>query len=472
MKLNSFRFPPIFLLLLALACASCFAQEESPGGAPYVGTLNLLLANKRGFVIAADSRRTRMSDGRHWDDSQKLFRIGPKSALVIAGFASWAAPGSPLDTQVASFLREELSDSIWTSGKRPLSDLPNMIRANIGYELQLFGAIGASTRPAPRPEDLDFQVLAAGVIRGRVQIVRINFTPRVELFGPLGLAVPSYDMQSIVKPVKHFVAYSAGIDHRARAILDGTVETQDERILNYYHSRDAQQLDDLSLESLKNLAVAILEQTEGLSAYVGGPNQIGVFTNKGATEWTLPQLATDKTRFRSTALNIGFVYTPDGFTTAEYSKSHGKKMISEIGMSLIQPFDEPFIQVFVGSWFRDVTVSLDGNAFAGDHFVNTTFEYQGGPLYFPPTNSIDVCTLIAPIEVPVPPMLSRCSRGTELAVTQSRSLGAPLRAQPRGCVTRKPDGRVVVKNKGRQNGKRCEGSGIVVVLPMGAGKNP
>src|SRR5438128_903144 len=80
----------------------CLEQESLPGGTPEAGTLNLLLANKNGFVIAADSRRTRSRDGAHWDDSQKLFRVGPRSALVMAGFASWAAPGSPLDVQVAS----------------------------------------------------------------------------------------------------------------------------------------------------------------------------------------------------------------------------------------------------------------------------------------------------------------------------------------------------------------------------------
>ena len=475
MSLRSSNHPAVLILVVALACATCLAQEKSSAGSSYVGTLNLLLANKHGFVIAADSRKTRMSDRRHWDDSQKLFRIGPKSALVVAGFASWAAPGSPLDTQVASFLREELSDPVWRRGKRPVTDLPNMVRANVGYELELFGVLAATDRPAPRPEDLDFQVLAAGVIRGMVQVVRINFTPRVELLGPLDLATPFYDMQSTSEPIKHFVKCSAGIDAVARAILDGTVETHDERILNYYRSRNLERLDDLSLDSMKNLTLAIFEETERASEYVGGPIQIGIFPEKGPVVWTLPQLATDKTRFRSTALNVGFVYTPDGFTPYEYSLSHGKKMVTEMGMSLVQPFDEPFTQVFVGSWFRDVSVSLDGNAFAGNHFVKTIFEYKGGPLYFPSSNSIDGCTLQAPPEIAIPAMFRTCNRGKQPSVTVGKTLGAPLTAHPKGCVTRKADGRAMVKTKGRQNGKNCEGSGIVVPFqPLGPGpeKNP
>jgi len=50
------------------------------------GTLNLLLANRRGFVIAADSRMTQLSQPmQHWDDSQKVFKVGPKAAMAIAG---------------------------------------------------------------------------------------------------------------------------------------------------------------------------------------------------------------------------------------------------------------------------------------------------------------------------------------------------------------------------------------------------
>jgi 20S proteasome alpha/beta subunit len=362
------KYPAVLLLLGTLACGSCDGQESRPDGALETGTLNLLLANKRGFVIAADSRRTRLSDGRHWDDSQKLFRVGPRSALVMAGFASWAAQGSPLDVQVASLFREEFADHVWTSGKRPVTELPSMVKVKIGYELELFGAMGSTNRPALAPEQLDFQVLAAGLIRGRVQIVRLSFKPRVEALGPLDLATPFYDMQSTSTVVETFVALSSGIDRIARDILDNTVDTREERILNYYRSRSAQQLDNLSLDSLRDLAVAILEETKRASEYVGGPNQIGVFPKRGRVNWTLPKLATDETRFHSTILNVGFTYTPGGLTPLEYSLAHGKRMITQFGVSMVQPFDQPFTQVFVGSWFRDVAVSLDGNAFTGNHF--------------------------------------------------------------------------------------------------------
>jgi hypothetical protein len=77
------------------------------------GTLNLVIANK--IVVAADSRMSSDAPfpcGRaltlHYDNSQKLFRTGSRSAIrsamVIAGFAvgRW---GSPLDLSLASLLR-------------------------------------------------------------------------------------------------------------------------------------------------------------------------------------------------------------------------------------------------------------------------------------------------------------------------------------------------------------------------------
>jgi 20S proteasome alpha/beta subunit len=464
------KYPAVLLLLGALASGTCSGQESHAGALPETGTLNLLLANRRGFVIAADSRRTQQSSGMHWDDSQKLFRVGPMSALVVAGFASWTANKSPLDVQVASLFREEFADQVWTSGKRPFTEIPSMVNTKVGYELETIGALGVTERPALAPEQLDFRVLAAGFIRSRVHIVSVNFKPRIQLLGPFDLAAPSYDMLSTTTVADHFVALSAGIDGVARAILDGAVDTRDDRILNYYRCREQKRLDMMSLDSLHDLAVAILEATKRATTYVGGPNQIGVFPIRGRVTWELPEMATDKSQFHSTIVNVGFAYTPNGLTPLEYSLTHGKKVVTNIGVSLVQPFDEPFIQVFVGSWFRDVSVSLDGNAFAGNHFVNVTFKYKGVPFNFPSSNSIAGCILEISTGVPVPPALMPCTVMPQPSVNLDGTIGAPIRAQPKGCVTRKADGRLVVKTKGRQSGKNCKGSGVIVSFqPLGPG---
>jgi hypothetical protein len=83
--------------------------EVSPAFAS--GTLNIVLANKNGIVIAADSRMSSsapFSCGNamqlYCDNSQKLFRTGERSAIVIAGFAV-GRRNSPLDLTLASVLR-------------------------------------------------------------------------------------------------------------------------------------------------------------------------------------------------------------------------------------------------------------------------------------------------------------------------------------------------------------------------------
>src|SRR5208282_4676766 len=94
------------LVIGATAITLHLAVGQRPAGDKSLiasGTLNLILANQNGFVVAADSRMSapgpfRCTDGTqakqgpetgffYCDDSQKLFRTGTRSAMVISGFA-------------------------------------------------------------------------------------------------------------------------------------------------------------------------------------------------------------------------------------------------------------------------------------------------------------------------------------------------------------------------------------------------
>src|SRR6266481_10087138 len=76
---NIRKFVTVSVILRILACDSCLAQDSQSMSSPATGTLNLLLANRKGFVIAADSRMTQLSQPvQYWDDSQKLFKVGPE----------------------------------------------------------------------------------------------------------------------------------------------------------------------------------------------------------------------------------------------------------------------------------------------------------------------------------------------------------------------------------------------------------
>ena len=99
-------------LMLMQGFALAQQPESNAGSISTSGTLNILFANKNGFVIAADSRMSGKVPFQcavtgtlqlHCDNSQKLFRTSPKSALVIAGFAI-DGQNSPLNLAIASVL--------------------------------------------------------------------------------------------------------------------------------------------------------------------------------------------------------------------------------------------------------------------------------------------------------------------------------------------------------------------------------
>src|ERR1039458_3668293 len=90
------RFAPVLLLSATLMSVRAVAQQLAPEANATLasGTLNIILANKNGFVIGADSRMSSDTsfdcEGKlqlYCDNSQKLFRSTSHSAMAIAGFA-------------------------------------------------------------------------------------------------------------------------------------------------------------------------------------------------------------------------------------------------------------------------------------------------------------------------------------------------------------------------------------------------
>ena len=113
MTRNLRRFAATWLLSTILIPLKSVAQQSGPEVNRFLtsGTLNIIIANKNGFVIGTDSRMSGDDPfpcaGRaqlHCDNSQKLFRTTPHSAFAIAGFAVGGG-NSPLDLALAPVLR-------------------------------------------------------------------------------------------------------------------------------------------------------------------------------------------------------------------------------------------------------------------------------------------------------------------------------------------------------------------------------
>jgi hypothetical protein len=148
-------------------------------------------------------------------------------------------------------------------------------------------------------------------------------------------------------------------------------------------------------------------------------------------------------------------------TSQEDPATRGKMAVTMTNLSLYQPFEQPLIQVFIGSWFRDVTVSLDGNVFAGNQFRHVRFKYKGGPFSFI-NNALSDCVVETPMEVELPAQLVSCKQEQKTSLDPTGCLGAPVWAQPTGCVKRNAEGKLVLRTDGWDNGKDCKDSGLTV----------
>lgn len=460
------KVPALAAFLAAMLLATSPANAQAMPTGVQSGTLNLIIANENGFVIAADSRMSRPNPFAYWDNSQKLFRAGPRSAAVISGFASWVAGGTPIDFQVAAALREEFSAPDWIRAKHIGVELPSTLSGRVAEQLTLFG--GLLSAEGRRPDGLTFKLLAAGFDNSQVKLQRLEFKPKTKVWGPFDIPVPRYEPVSSTEVLSKFGYLTAGIDEIAKAILEGQFTTGDPRILAYYQARSDGTLDAYPLNDLERLATAILDETERATPFVGGPEQIGVFPKHGSVKWHLPDLPNSKQKLKSTALNVGSSYSWDGFPLDEYLLMKGKNSYTEISMSLVQPFDEPFTQVFLGGIIRDVPVTLDGNAFAGSRFINVHFRYGGSSFYFAESNVLGTCSIELAESVELPPntKLRRCKIERARASTQTLSVGSRIVARPVGCVYWKHD-RMAIKKTGHQRGFDCKNSRIEVSPAIG-----
>ena len=459
----------VFILLaVTVVAAICWGQQQlipdkgfdRADGETSSGTLNLILANRNGFVIAADSRRT-ASDGQYWDDSQKLFRVDKRSALVMAGFAAARAPGTPLDVQVSALLREHFDLKLQQSDV-PFDgqDVSGWMRLTMAQELGTVGAVFGTLGMY----QMDMIVIAAGYdAHHRPKITRFDFKPKLRPFGPSLTVLPVFETEVASVDVTGFKWESAGIDHIAKSVMAGTYPSEDERIVRYYAARERNQLDTLPLEALHQLAEAILSETKKGTVYVGGPDQIALFPRKGKARWLAPDMQSSKQRVLRTILWLGgpsnLGRRPDG---QHYS------MRTSVFEDLTRPVTEQYVQVFVSGDIHDVDVSLDGNLFAGFVFTDVTFKYRGGKFWFGTNNKLQQCEI--EIEegkvMPTGSLFASECRILHKPVVQidAFTVAAPIAPKHVGCIIPTKNGSVKTKTVGKYKGQDCRGSHIEVTM--------
>jgi hypothetical protein len=395
-------------VVLLLVSKIAPAQESKSDGSPAAlsGTVNLILANRNGFVIAADSRKS--ADRKfecggsmqlYCDDSQKLFRTTPKSALVIAGFAV-DGQNSPLNLAIASVLLKQFGPHGLAS-----DDQAQFVPDQIKYKLlQALRNVSALHYPFD-PQHFDPQRLIVTFARidrsSRPVLRRLIYTETLKVSPPLQVYVPEFEIRDSGEvPVTKFIPDALGLPYVAQAILDGFWKSSDPNILNYYKKKKLDELDSMPLVEMRKLAAATLHETGRYITRVGGEDQIGVFPAEGTgVEFALPK------NLPTNAKSIPSVLSSVGLNCSATTPCTGAVSFSvDLARS-----EGPYENFYLASQFRDIPIALEDNIFIGNNFDGVTFKTHGGHPFML-HNTITHCTLEVPQAMPLPniPDLREC----------------------------------------------------------------
>lgn len=385
------------VLVLAIASllgteAAAQKPENESGTTLATGTLNVILANKNGFIIAADSR---MSSEKpipcnekaqlYCDNSQKLFRTSPYSAIAIAGFAvGRRVGGSPLDLAVASALRKKFGINGFPTDQYA-EDTLNGVDIILSEPLIGVAAIHDPSTPAT---DLSLTVTLARLDSQGVPVLQqLQFVETWIPMGPLNIMAPRYTAKFSQKvPITKFVPVAVGIQFVADGILQGVYKSDDPAIQNYYRKLKSNLLDDMPLSEMRALALAILRETERLTDYVGGGDQVGEFPANGEISFHLPgTLLTDQ---QLTARLIRW----EGLTCTKSAVPPCGNPPMSFTVDSSHPLNEQFTKFLLASEFKDIPVSLDNNIFIADNFEGVTLKWYGGH-FFSYRNTFKNCVL-------------------------------------------------------------------------------
>jgi hypothetical protein len=391
----------LILAALLITAREAIPQEQPVSPSLATGTLNLVLANKNGFVVITDSGKSSAQpfqcNGQqqfYCDDSQKLFRTTPQSAMMIAGFAS-GRDNTPLDLAVASVIRKEFSGAQWRN-----DDHANNVPSTAEGVLQdALTDVAAIFDPAQTPpQNL---VLIATFVRfdtDRVPIVEVKyFIERWKPTGPQNSLVPEYTVQNESKKVTTFVYFPAGVTCVAEAILSGHYVSNNAVLERFYEKRRNNLLSEMSLEDMLNLAKVIMKETEKFTDVVGGEDQVGVFPADGGNlQWSLPtnlpseaQLQPRTLRFEGISCSNLSSPPPCGYAPVSFMVNPNQR------------YDEIFKKFFLASQFVQIPVALDGNLFVGNTFDHATLRWRGTS-FFMRRNTFKDCVLEMPIGTELP----------------------------------------------------------------------
>lgn len=366
------------------------------------GTLDVVLATSKFIVIATDSRQT-SGNGSHWDDSKKLFVIGKKRALAIAGLAGarieklpWLSVASLIDKsiQIADSNKAVLeSDDYCWNDFPPPSNLP----AEFGQSWcahpylwwnSLIGPIQTIMNVAYTFDNginPDYYQLV-GILAG----FKSNGEPKIERLvimqqkGKSDWNRPYIGARRITERAdtnKPLAWMTAGVTQLADWISEGPITTELKVFTKDYHGiaqflkrREAKTVKEISEAEMISLAKDLVRATASITPLVGSePIQI-------ATIRPNEMLVLEQPSFP-----VPNKYLPlDGVwhLGVEFSSTY--------------PFNSSIATVYTFCKIKEnqIHIPLGNNYFYGCEFERAIFIYSGGDVYFGDNNVAKDSTLI------------------------------------------------------------------------------
>jgi hypothetical protein len=342
-------FAILVLLAPSLGLSQLNLVESQSGLNAASGTLVIVLANKRGFVIASDSRRTD-NDG-YEQVSQKLFRLGPHTALGIAGFAS--IENGPFKTELAGEIYKARSKYTDAAGI-------SWINESVLPKLELLRKI-AQWASDGRPATIDVSaILARFDPHGRPVVSK---WPRADDAAPG--AGDSFQWAAV------------GITILADSIMAGHYSGTDAHIRAFVRTKLNGSCDSMSLNQLANAAKAIIREAGREEPKIGGALQMGIFENGKTPIWIQPEFPLVRPVLQTIPTNEGSVFedASNGGRPIYQAMPQGRMIESGVPGELAR--------ASVGALILNSRVVADGNVFVHDTFYNSVIEIVSSPpLYF------------------------------------------------------------------------------------------
>jgi 20S proteasome alpha/beta subunit len=340
-------------------------QSQLPRLSLVSGTLNLVLTNKNGFVIAADSRGTWWDEGvRHQsDDFPKLFRTGRKSAIAIAGLL--ATPPEPYRFESSSTILARFGANGMPDERGNSYFVLPWIQHHFGVRLRTLAAVLSTYMQTPRGYGL-VATIGGYDTNGTPQLTQIKFEPEARPSLVNGKCIWMMKLAE-VKPriVGTFAFHTSGQVRVADAILAGKYAQKKTVFVPYLKALSEGTTGELELGEMVTLAKAIFDETMKEEETVGGEIQMGVIPSNGDAEWILKPVAQQNILLGGAELVIGG------------AKSSLGEIERPAYYELAQNFDTLNIsRLFVATTFRDLTIPLDENHFFGCTFERCTLVYR------------------------------------------------------------------------------------------------